>query len=528
MQKNLVLALLLSAGVYIGWYSWIEKQYGSSRRQQPSVPQSANIQTAPAPLSFSGDPSGTAPGTAQTPEFSVTADALPPAPGWQSRAIEFKLPHADVLMHPDGAGIISFRYHGPMGPVELVPNLRPGFFSSFPGVFFEIAKKDRESVTFTGSLPSGLNVQKKFTWSPEGGLNSLEITLSNPLSRTVSPVPWTLLLGPGLGTVKNEEKENVKLWKAVYAVQEEGRKHPSLKSLPKSPASGGWLWAGLDNRYFLAAALPETWETGTLAFFETPVKDGKAPGLSIPGQQSPLNPKETRTAKISFYLGPKDYALLTSLGRGLNRSVDFGFFSPLAKLANSALGRLYNLTGNYGVAILILTVIMQVFLFPLTWKSFKATLIMKKLQPQMQMIQQKYKGDPKRLNVEMMGLYKKHGANPLGGCLPMLLQMPIFFALFTTLRNSWNLHGAHFIFWIRDLSSKDPYYVLPITMGAVMFLQQHLTPQTADPAQASIMKWMPVIFTFMFVSFPAGLVLYWLTNSIFGFIQQLYMQKKMT
>ena len=154
-------------------------------------------------------------------------------------------------------------------------------------------------------------------------------------------------------------------------------------------------------------------------------------------------------------------------------------------------------------------------------------IIMKKVQPELQKLQQKYKNDKQRLNQEMMELYKKHGANPFGGCLPMLLQIPVFFALFTLLRNLWDLHGAPFIFWIHDLSAKDPYYVLPIVMGGIMFFQQKNSMTGGDPSQTAVMKWMPVIFTFMFLSFPSGLVLYWLTSSIIGFAQQKYIQKKM-
>jgi len=240
-----------------------------------------------------------------------------------------------------------------------------------------------------------------------------------------------------------------------------------------------------------------------------------------------LAPKEIRVWRVEFYIGPKDYKLLQALGSGLDRSVDFGFFSPLAKLADSALGYFYGLTGNYGFAIVILSVILQILMFPLSWKSFKAMAVMKKIQPEMQAIQARYKDDPKRMNSEVMELYKRHGTNPLGGCLPMLIQIPIFFSLFTALRNSWPLHGAPFIFWIKDLSAKDPYYVLPLVMGAIMFLQQLLTPQTGDKAQAAMMKWMPVIFTFMFLSFPSGLVMYWLINSIWGFAQTMILQKKM-
>jgi len=130
------------------------------------------------------------------------------------------------------------------------------------------------------------------------------------------------------------------------------------------------------------------------------------------------------------------------------------------------------------------------------------------------------------MNIEMMKLYKEYGANPFSGCWPMLLQIPIFFALFTTLRNSWDLHGAKFIFWIKDLSAKDPYYVLPIIMGALMYLQNYLTPQTStDPSQTIIMKWMPLIFTFLFLTFPSGLVLYWIVNSVFSILQNYYLKK---
>ncbi|HOX23889.1 MAG TPA: membrane protein insertase YidC, partial [Elusimicrobiales bacterium] len=157
----------------------------------------------------------------------------------------------------------------------------------------------------------------------------------------------------------------------------------------------------------------------------------------------------------------------------------------------------------------------------------KANVLMRKLQPELKAIQDKYKSNPQKLNEEMLALYKRHGANPLGGCLPMLLQIPVFFALFTALRNSWDLHGAPFVLWIRDLSYKDPYYVLPLTMGAIMFLQQRRSAMPGmDPTQQMMMQWMPLIFTFMFLNFPSGLVLYWLLGSVVGFFVQIELQKK--
>jgi len=167
-------------------------------------------------------------------------------------------------------------------------------------------------------------------------------------------------------------------------------------------------------------------------------------------------------------------------------------------------------------------------MFPLTYKQYKSMAIMKRIQPEVTRIQQKWKSDPKRMQSEMMAVYKKHGANPLGGCFPLVLQMPIFVALFNMLRGAWELHGAPWILWVQDLSAKDPYYVLPLIMGMVMFLQNKLNPQPGgDPTQQKMMTYMPVIMTFMFLNFPAGLVLYWLVNSLLGFAAQTLIKKRM-
>ena len=166
----------------------------------------------------------------------------------------------------------------------------------------------------------------------------------------------------------------------------------------------------------------------------------------------------------------------------------------------------------------MLTVLLQAILFKFTQMSLKSSAQMKKVQPEMKRLQEAYKSDPQRLNQEMLVLYQKHHINPLMGCLPLLIQLPIFLALFNALRTSWSLHGAKFIWWITDLSSKDPYYILPILMGGVMFLQQRNSmPAGADPAQAAMFKYMPLIFTLLFMNFPSGFVLYWLTNSLITF-----------
>ena len=516
MQKNLILAIVLSSAVYIVWYSFIEKPLPV---QQAAVSSAQVQQSSPA--------AGSTSAAAYPASAAAPAASGPAASDWPRNSVTLDLPKASYSFHPSGASIKSVVYQGPVAPVELVLDPAPGFLSSFDGLNFTLKNKTADSVTFSARAAEGLTITKKFTLKGEDKINLLEITATNANSAPTVLGAWDLKMGPGLGTVKSEEKENPKLWKAQYAVKEEGKKFPALKTLKETQAAGPWAWAGVGNRYFLAAVLGGELKRDELKFSQQEIKGNKSPLLTIPFEAVMLAPKETRTWSIEFYIGPKDYKLLQALGNGLDRSVDFGFFAPLAKVANSALGYLYGITGNYGFAIVILSVLLQILMFPLSWKSFKAMAVMKKIQPEMQSIQAKYKDDPKRMNSEVMELYKRHGTNPLGGCLPMLLQIPIFFSLFTALRNSWPLHGAPFIFWIHDLSAKDPYYVLPLVMGGIMFLQQVLTPQTGDPAQAAMMKWMPVIFTFMFLSFPSGLVIYWLINSIWGFAQTMVMQKKM-
>ncbi|HBB66581.1 MAG: hypothetical protein A2X28_05285 [Elusimicrobia bacterium GWA2_56_46] len=515
MQKNLVLAVALSSAVYILWYSFVEKKpearpaASSAQVQRPFRPADSGREETPAP-SYPAETSG------------------PAVSDWPRNSVTLNLAKASYSFHPSGASIKSVVYQDPVAPVELIVEPAPGFLSSFDNLVFTLKNKTAGSVTFAARAPNGVVITKRFTLNGEDKINLLEITASNPAPAPAVLGAWDLKLGPGLGTVRSEEKENPDLWKAQFTVQEEGKKFPTINTLKESGNAGQWQWAGLDNRYFLAAVLGGDLKRGALNLSQPKLNDKKAPLLAVPFETTLLAPGETRVWRVEFYIGPKDYELLRILGHGLDRSVDFGFFSPLAKAANSALGYFHKLTGNYGFAIVILSVILQILIFPLSWKSFKAMAVMKKIQPEMQAIQARYKNDPKRMNAEVMELYKRHGTNPLGGCLPMLLQIPVFFSLFTALRNSWPLHGAPFIFWIKDLSAKDPYYVLPLIMGAVMFLQQLLTPQAGgDKSQAAIMKWMPVVFTFMFLNFPSGLVLYWLINSVWGFAQTMILQKKM-
>jgi len=227
------------------------------------------------------------------------------------------------------------------------------------------------------------------------------------------------------------------------------------------------------------------------------------------------------------YIGPKEHKVLKSIDPVLVHAIEYGWFTFAAAPLFSVLSWLHGIFGNWGWAIIALTMLIRFILFPLTYKGMLSMQKMKDIAPRVKEVQAKYKGDPQRMNAAVMKIYKEEQANPLGGCLPLLLQIPVFFAIYRVLLNAVELQGAPWILWVDDLSRMDPYYILPILMGATMFYQQHITPNNfTDPMQEKIFKYLPVIFTFFFITFPSGLVLYWFVNNIFSILQQFIVNKQ--
>ena len=375
--------------------------------------------------------------------------------------------------------------------------------------------------TFVAKRSDGLEVVKEFLPGSAAELPRVRLTARNAARRPLEVGAWTLSLGPGLNTIAGELKENPKVWRAVGLTPNGGGLHGKIEKLKPGAHEGPYRWVALDNRYFLAAILPDFSQFGPVD------ASGPPPALALTAKSVTLAPGASASWEIPYYLGPKSQTALSRYGVGLERAIDFGFFAQLGRAMLDALKWLDARLGNWGWSIIALTLGLQLLLAPLTYKSLKAAAAMRTLQPQIARLQERYKDDPSKLNSEMMALYKKEGANPLGGCLPMVLQMPIFLALYTMLRNAWELHGSGWIFWIHDLSAKDPYYVLPLVMGGLMFLQSKLNPPAGDPTQQQMMMFMPVIFTVMFLNFPSGLVLYWLTNSLVSTILQLSLRSRL-
>ncbi|AFL68743.1 membrane protein insertase YidC [Sulfurospirillum barnesii] len=248
----------------------------------------------------------------------------------------------------------------------------------------------------------------------------------------------------------------------------------------------------------------------------------------LPGKNSDplLFAKGQDDFKLSGYIGPKEHRKLKTIEPELTDVVEYGFFTFIAKPLFSLLSYLHGIFGNWGWAIVAMTIIVRLVLYPLTYKGMVSMNKLKELAPKVKELQKKYGDDKQKLNMHMMELYKKHGANPMGGCLPILLQIPVFFAVYRVLQNAIELKGAEWILWVHDLAVMDPYFILPVLMGLTMFFHQKITPTTFnDPMQEKIMKFLPLIFTFFFVTFPAGLTLYWFTNNLASIVQQFYVNK---
>ncbi len=285
---------------------------------------------------------------------------------------------------------------------------------------------------------------------------------------------------------------------------------------------GAAAWFGFDTKYFMTALVTDTL-TGS-AVEITRIDDALARGAITMGDVSfPAgSPVEKDTI---IYFGPKQVDILNQMGHSLSSAIDYGFFGFLSIPLVWLLTFFYSVFKNYGVAIILLTVVVRIVLFPFTYKSMKSMKEMQKVQPLMMELREKYKNDKEKLNQEVMRLYQSHKINPLGGCLPLLLQLPVFIALYKALYVAIELRHSPFIFWIKDLSEMDPYYVTPIIMGASYFVQQKLTPTSMDPTQQKIMLLMPIIFTVIFLNLPAGLVLYFFVSNLLSIAQQLYMNK---
>lgn len=379
-----------------------------------------------------------------------------------------------------------------------------------------------KDLTFSWSYPGAIRVDKVYTFYPDRYAFDLEVrvtNLSNDTIREQALLSWRQYVDPADKTDKYSHKGPISYVKDKTVSEK-------IKNLGEKKFSDPDVsWGGFETKYFIAAMIPEQ---PSLTRFATSKDSGNMVFADLEGPKTIIPPGQSGAFRYSLYVGPKEHSRLQVQGVGLENAIDFGSWVKwLALPLLKALKWIDTYVHNYGVAIIILTILVKLIFWPLGNISYRSMKGMQKLQPQMKQLQEKYKDDKAKLQQETMALYRANKVNPMSGCLPMLIQLPVFFGLYRALLYSIELRHAPFVFWIQDLSAKDPYYITPIIMGATMFLQQKMSPAPGgNEMQAKMMLWMPVIFTFLFLNFPSGLVIYWLFNNILSIGQQYYINRQ--
>ena len=410
---------------------------------------------------------------------------------------------------------------GLIGTDGIDKNGRPTY-NTASSIYTLAEGQDQLEVNLQWQNEAGVKVTKRYTLRrgdylinvdflvENGGNTRWQANLFGQLKRDNSPAPSSgssggMGLNPFLGAATTQPDDH--FTKFTF---EDMAEEPFKATLP-----GGWI--AMIQHYFLSAWIPDQAQNHTYSTRTT------SSGFNIAGFTSPalvLDPGQLGEVGAEFYAGPKDQYRLKEISPYLDLSVDYGWLWWIAQPLFWLLTKIHSLVGNWGVAIILLTVLIKAAFFKLSATSYRSMANMRRVQPKMQDIREQFADDKQKQSQAMMELYKKEKINPMGGCLPILVQMPVFIALYWTLMESVELRQAPFILWIQDLSVMDPYFVLPLMMGASMFFMQMLNPPPPDPMQAKIMKWMPIVFTFFFLWFPAGLVLYWVVNNLLSMAQQ--------
>ena len=406
----------------------------------------------------------------------------------------------------------------PAGPLQNPPS---ELFTPSAGRLVVDKQNPTASLTLDYSNPTaGVQIQKKLTFHQGSYGINLEIQ-----TRGIQQAQ-TLFLGTNFGIAEWGKAAGgfAGFIGPTHLIDGKIVKDDPKKLLQPVVHSGPVLWSALQDKYFLAAFIPQ--EGPNQVLVKSLGEEQGHPEITI-GIQDVVSADKS-AARLLLYAGPKEYDALRALDVHLEETIDFGWFiygswvlvRVVAQPLFDVLRFFHQYTYNYGIAIILLTVVVRILFIPLTHKSYKSMKAMQAIQPKVAALQKKYKDNKEQLNREMLELYRQHKVNPFGGCLPSLLQLPVFVALFNVLYTTIDLRQAPFALWIRDLSDKDPYYVLPILMGVTMMAQQKLQPSQMDPRQARLMLLMPAFMTILFLSFPAGLVLYWMTSNLLSIGQQ--------
>ncbi len=539
-QKNILIAAILAVlfMLAIRWNSYQEQQAvvtPSAAVAEASAPAVTKVSDIPAPAATTSSPAADTPVATSTAIIKVATDSLliniDPVGG---DIVKVSLPrHLVDIKNPDT-------------PFILIDNRADHIYSAQSGLVganatdtakgrptFNVEKTEYTLENGQDKLTVDLSLQqdqvkiiKRFTFTRGEYLIGVEYLIDNQ-----SANKWSgQLFGRIVRDSKTFTKTNAMMMAAylggAITTKEENYKKVTFDDLQKAPfettQQGGWV--SLIQHYFISAWIPDPSTNNTFKLNQLGKDDIYLFGFT--GNTVEVAPNSQGSLKANFYAGPKDTDVLAKVSPHLQLTVDYGFLWMIGEPLFWLLKVIHNYLGNWGLAIIGLTIIVKGLFFHLSAASYRSMAKMKKLAPKMAEMKERFGDDRQKMSQEMMKLYKDEKVNPLGGCLPMLIQMPVFLALYWVLMESVELRHAPFYGWISDLSVMDPYYVLPLIYGVTMWFMQKLNPQPTDPMQARVMQMLPLVFTFMFLWFPAGLVLYWVTNNVLTIAQQYVITKQ--
>jgi YidC/Oxa1 family membrane protein insertase len=553
MEKRTILAFVLSFLVLIIW-SYV---FGPKQEQAPKQIEVPEKESLKAESERPRTPALTPPAIVEVPD-QTEEKSIPKAAEKQIK-IDTQLYRA--ILSSAGPSIMSFKLKDyrettdPGSPMIDLVNFEKGMGDTFLVGFGEtsaarkkkiIYEVEEESIrleagsspkdlVFRSVTPEGVAIHQTYRFYPDQYRIDLSVDLVNQSRETV-----TGSVAADLKALAPKEKKSYYSYVGLVLLLEDKLKEVKIKEASEEKLLSGQIdWMAYEDDFFISAVMPD--QPAKATFKGSLSASGVLQGSYVPASIS-ISPSEKVSTRFTLYFGPRDLGILKQLGKNLERAINFGWTDIIAKPLLYLLRFFNRYIHNYGVSIILLTILVKILFWPLTHKSYKSMKEMQKLQPRMAKMREKYKNDKAQLNKEMMGLYKTYKVNPMGGCLPMIIQIPVFFALFRILGTAIELRQAPFALWINDLSAPDrlfhfafeipfmsPPYGIPVLtllMGASMFIQQKMTPTPGDPTQAKIMLFLPIIFTFMFINFPSGLVLYWLVNNLLSIGQQYRIHKR--
>ena len=555
-QKRLLLAVVLSVVVLVGYQTFFVKPPEPNNFPQPQQVQDRRAdqvqETSPYVSEYKTSPSvvpqPVEPQKKKYRTISVSTPLYNIAISEYGAAVKkFELknykktnetgsPLKQLVPEQLASGTLFFELEG-----QSVPGLKEAVYTAKIDTnetsFFEGEK----TIEFTFETPQGIVVKKIFTFKADSYMIDCDIVFQNG---SAMPLNDSLVIStPGFYDEATKKRSRFAFEGPVVLIDDEYTAIKPDDIEDKNTYHGKIDWIGYSERYFMTAVMPKKKDDGSandarakLSYINDRVTNDYIQKMDR------LDPGQQRSYSFVFYMGPKSQKILGQYDNSLKNAINFGFFNVIAKPLLITMNVIYGVIPNYGIAIILLTILIKLIFWPLGTKSYKSMNKMKKVQPLMMEIREKYKGDKQKMNQETMALYKTYKVNPASGCLPLLVQMPIFFALYRMLYQAIELRHAPFIGWISDLSAPDRLFefnfaipmmqaphgipMLTLLMGASFLLQQKMTPTTGDPMQAKMMMLMPIFMTVLFINFPAGLVLYMFVNNIISMGQQYYIQKK--